>query len=105
MAKIDTAPLDNDKDQPINGTRKIDHELYNEKDNIVHKLVRIKREHNLLQLFQDNELCMVIDVNQLSSKYKAFLQTADGMSWLLKTYKKGKLSEATLEKELKAVVG
>ena len=103
--KIHTTSLNNDNDKPLNGDHKIDYELYNEKDNIIHKLVRIKRLEDSINVYEDNVLCMSIDLKLLSKDECNYLKTVVGFNWMLIEYKLGKLTVDSFVAELKKIMG
>lgn len=86
---------------------KFEHDLHKEEDNIIEKVIRIKRfsapnKGERWKIFEDNKIVMVIEGDKLSKNEKEFLYSIDGFQWLLLEYKKGIKSFNALKKSIKA---
>jgi len=84
---------------------KFEFSLFKEEDNIVHKVLRVKRISNSKEekwkIFEDNKVLWVLDGEKLSLKEKNFLRTVDGMNLLLSQYKKNETTISAIKKEIK----
>jgi uncharacterized protein YbcV (DUF1398 family) len=73
---------------------KLDKELFNEENNIKHKIIRVKRETfpnkgEKWKVLENDECVIIIDGNKLTDVEKTYLRTANGLSLILSEYKKG----------------
>jgi hypothetical protein len=85
---------------------KYDDDLYDEEDNIVHKLYRVKRfslpnKGAKWKIFENDKVIFVLDGLKLTSKERDFLQTVDGVNFLLAQAKVGIKNFSSLKKNIK----
>jgi hypothetical protein len=80
-------------------------DLFHEEDNIVHRLIRVKRfatsKDEKWKIFDDNKVIMIIEGQKLTAKEKEFLRTVNGSKWLLSKAKEGIKSLNLLKNEIK----
>lgn len=81
-------------------------DLYKEEDAIVAPVVRIKHirsssKSEKWKIFENAKVMFIIDGSKLTKKEKLFLQTSNGISWLLLLYKNDIKSFGFFKIELK----
>ncbi len=86
---------------------KFDYDLHKEEDNVVEKIIRVKRfsvpnKGERWKIFEDNKIVMIIEGSKLSKNEKEFLYSIEGIQWLLSEYKQGIKSFNSLKKNMKA---
>jgi hypothetical protein len=85
---------------------KFDYDLYKEEDDVAEKVIRVKRitlpnKGERWKVFCDNKIVFVIEGNKLSKKEKQFLQTIQGVNFILAFAKAGFTSISKLRAEIK----
>lgn len=85
---------------------KFEHDLYKEEDDIVNKIIRIKRitlpnKGENWKVFQDGKAIELIEGSKLSMKEREFFRTIQGINFILKYFKSGWKSFSHFKKELK----
>jgi len=86
---------------------KFERDLYYEEDNIIEKIIRIRRypsstnKEEKWKLFEDNKVMLTIESEELTKKEKKFLRSVEGVVFLIKKYKLGLNSSDLLIKEIK----
>lgn len=95
------------KDQNIKyNLSKFEYDLYHEEDNVVEKIIRIKRismpnKNEKWRIFEDNKIVFTIEGIKLTGKEKEFLRTIDGVNFLIAQCKQGIKSFNYLRNEIK----
>jgi len=94
-----------DRNQHYN-LSKFEYDLYHEEDDIAEKVIRVKRvslpnKGERWKVFSDNKIIFTIEGNKLSKKEKEFLQTIDGVNFILTHAKSGFTSFNKFRVELK----
>ena len=85
---------------------KFDYDLYDETDNKVEKIIRVKAVYSIKKgdkwkIFDNDKVVCVIDGTHLNKRERAFLKTVDGMNWMIAQAKAGIKSFNSLKIELK----
>ena len=101
-----------DKDQSFNlngGSLRVDHELFHDEEHIKFPIVRIKymsmpNDGCKWKIMSDDNVMCVIEGSKINKADRKFLQTVEGVNWLLGKAKAGISSWQWLKKELKKVV-
>lgn len=86
---------------------KIDHDLYKEEDDITLPVIRVKHvslpnKGDRWKVLEDNKVVFVLEGAKLTKKERTFLNTIEGVNFLLKQAKAGIKSFNALKKELKS---
>lgn len=93
------------KEQSKFTLNKFEFDLFNEEDNVVHRLIRVKRSANSKEekwkIFDDNKVILTIEGSKLTNKEKEFLRTVNGVTWLIAKAKEGFKSLNALKNEMK----
>lgn len=94
------------KDQVKHNLSKFEYDLYHEEDDVVEKVIRIKRvampnKGEKWKLFEDNKVVFVVEGAKLNNKEKEFLRTIDGVNFLIAQCKMGIKSFNALKNEIK----
>lgn len=93
------------KEQSKLNLSKFELNLYNEEDDIVEKVIRVKRiassNSEKWKIFDDNKVVLIVDGSKLTNKEKEFLRTVDGVNFLIAQFKQGIISFNSLKNELK----
>lgn len=94
------------KDQNIKyNLSKFEYDLYHDEDNIIEKIIRIKRlsspGNEKWKIFENNKTMITIEGVKLSIKEREFLRSVDGVKFLINQYKNGIKSFASLKAEIK----
>lgn len=85
---------------------KYEYDLYKEEDDIALKIIRVKR-FNMpnkgvkWKIFEDTKVIFILDGTKLNNKERDYLQTVDGVNFLIKQFKDGIKSLNGLRKEIK----
>lgn len=87
---------------------KFEYDLYHEEDDVVEKVVRVKRfnmpnKGEKWKIFIDNKVLFVIEGTKLSKKEREFLGTVDGFNFMLSQAKMGIKSLNSFKNELKKI--
>jgi hypothetical protein len=84
---------------------KFEYDLYHEEDDIVQKIIRVKRtgsnSSEKWKIFQDTKLLFLLDGSKLGNKEKDFLRTVDGVNFLISQAKEGIKSFNALKTQIK----
>lgn len=85
---------------------KFDFDLYHEEDDIINKIIRVKRislpnKGERWKIMENNKVMLLIEGTKLTNKEKEFLRSVDGINFLMNLYKEGLSSFNALKKELK----
>lgn len=85
---------------------KFEHDLYKEEEDIVEKVIRVKRfnlpnKGERWKIFEDTKVVFVIEDAKLTNKEKEFLRSAVGFTFLIAQYKVGIKSFNALKNEIK----
>lgn len=85
---------------------KFEHDLYHDEDDIVAKVIRIKRvgasnKNEKWKIFEDTKIVFVLEGSKLSKKECEFLRTIEGINFLIAQAKIGIKSFNRLRTELK----
>jgi len=88
---------------------KFEHDLYCEEDNIIEKVIRVKRigmpnKGEKWRVFENNKAIFTIEGVKISKKEKEFLRTIDGVSFIIAQAKIGIKSFNNLRTELKKIL-
>jgi hypothetical protein len=88
---------------------KFDHDLYNDDDNIVEKLIRVKRfslpnKGDKWKIFENDKVVLVIEGTALTGKERDFLKTVSGITFLIAQHKKGIKSIPCLKADIKKCI-
>jgi len=88
---------------------KFEYDLYHEEDNVVEKVIRVKRfsmpnKGDKWKIYEDNKVIFIIEGSKLTSKQKEFLYTIDGVNFLLQQFKVGIKSFNALKIEIKKIL-
>jgi len=92
---VDPAVENEFKDQNLKyNLSKFEYDLFHEEDDIAEKIIRVKRyslpnNGERWKIFEDSKVMFVLEGTKLTKKEKAFLRTADGISFLIFQYKNG----------------
>jgi hypothetical protein len=83
----------------------IDDKLFDEEDNVVHKLINIKRVSlpqggEDWEVLEDGKVVLVVKGIRLTKKQKSVLRTADGLNMLIAEYKAGNKAITYIKKKL-----
>lgn len=96
---------DDNKEHAKFTLNKYEFDLFHEEDNVVHRLIRVKRFANSKdekwKIFDDNKVLLIIEGQKLTLKEREFLRTVDGSKWLLSKAKEGIKSLNYLKSEIK----
>lgn len=81
-------------------------DLYHDEDNIVHKLIRVKRvgmpnKGEKWKIVDENKVIFTLDGHKLTKKERAFLYTIDGVNFLIEQFKTGAKSFNAIKTALK----
>lgn len=102
-----TSPVGEEfKDQVKHNMSKFEYDLYHEEDDVVEKVIRVKRvsmpnKGEKWKLFEDNKVVFVVEGTKLNNKEKEFLRTIDGVNFLIAQCKIGIKSFNSLKNEIK----
>lgn len=94
-------------DQPrVQSLSKFDHDLFNEDDNIVEKVIRVKRtgafnRNEKWKISENDKVVFVVEGDKVSKKEREFLRGIDGINFLIAQAKIGIKSLNKLRGELK----
>jgi hypothetical protein len=108
--KNNNIPADGDAGADGGGVfNRYDYELYDEEQNLVEKVFRVKKsasssKSEKWRIHCNNEVILTIEGTKLSKKEKIFLRTANGFNFLIAQTKVGIKSFNKLKIELKKVV-
>ncbi len=84
---------------------KFEYDLYHDEDNVVEKVIRVKRVATAgsekWKIFENTKVMVTVEGSKLSTKEKEFLRSANGVNFLLAQYKNGIKSFAALKAEMK----
>jgi len=85
---------------------KFEYDLYHEEDNIPEKVIRVKRfsmpnKGERWKIFEDNKVIFIIEGSKLTSKQREFLQTIEGVNFLIEQFKSGIKSFNALKNKIK----
>jgi hypothetical protein len=85
---------------------KFEYDLYHDEDNIVEKVIRVKRfslpnNGEKWKIFEDNKAVYIVEGTKLTKKEKEFLRSVDGVTFLVQQYKLGINSFNHLKTELR----
>jgi SMC interacting uncharacterized protein involved in chromosome segregation len=85
---------------------KFDYDLFNEEEDVVEKVVRVKRvslpnKGERWKILQDNKAVFIIDGSKISKKEREYLRSIDGFNFLITQAKAGIKSLNKLRIELK----
>jgi hypothetical protein len=84
---------------------KFEHDLYHDEDNVILKIIRVKRffssSKEEWKVFEDANILLVIEGNKCTRKEKLFLRTVEGVNWIISQYKSGINSFNSIKKALK----
>lgn len=84
---------------------KFEYDLYHEEDNVVEKIIRVKRfatnKTEKWKVFEDNKVILTIDGAKLTNKEKEFFRGVDGVNFLILQCKQGIKSFNSLKNELR----
>lgn len=101
---------DDFKEQTIKYTlSKKDDDLYHEEDNILFKVIRVKRigmpnREEKWKIFDENKVIFVVEGHKLAKKERAFLRGIDGVNFLIGEFKRGVKSFNALKIAIKKVM-
>lgn len=104
----DTSTTDSgeSKDYVKNVLSKFDYDLFDEEQDVVEKVVRVKRvqlpnKGEKWRITENNKVMFTLEGAKISKKEKEYLRTADGFNFLISQYKEGIKSFNQLRLELK----
>jgi hypothetical protein len=84
---------------------KFEDDLYHEHKNTIEKILRIKKvsseKETLWNFMKDKEIVFTLKSSSLNKEYINYINTIEGISFLLKKYKEGIDSSRKIIKELK----
>lgn len=84
---------------------KFEYDLYHEEDDISQPIIRVKRFNSSTgerwKIFENSKEMFIIDGFKLTKKQKAYLQTVDGVNFMIKLFKQGIRSFNHFKIELK----
>lgn len=85
---------------------KFEYDLYHDEDNVIMPVVRVKHINlpnkcEKWKIIENDKTVFVIEGIKLLKKERRFLQTLDGVNFLIAQYKKGIKSFHSLRKEMK----
>lgn len=85
---------------------KFEYDLYHEEDDIVEKVIRVKRfelpnNGERWKIFEDNKILITIEGSKLTKKEKLFLRSINGINFLISLSKNGIKSFNYLKMELR----
>lgn len=84
---------------------KYEYDLFHDEDHKVYKIVRLKRistaSKEEWRFFEDDSVTLTLDGKLFSENEKNFMRTVDGVNFLLKEYKSGKILEVDLKTSIK----
>lgn len=95
------------KDQNLKySLSKFEYDLYHEDENIVEKIIRVKRvstssKNEKWKIYENNKIIFTVEGDKLNSKEKDFLKTVEGFNFLIMQAKVGIKSLASLKNEIK----
>jgi hypothetical protein len=94
------------KDQNVKyNLSKFEYDLYHDEDNIVEKVIRVKRfssdNTEKWKIFENTKVIITLEGSKLSTKEKEFLRTVEGVNFLINQCKNGIKSFAALKAEIK----
>ncbi len=89
---------------------KTNNELFNEDSYITHKIVNVKRvnlpnKEEGWEIWEDNKLSLNLKGEYFNTTEKKFLQTIEGMQFLIAEYKAGCTSVLKIKNRLSQVLG
>lgn len=104
-----TSSDDKDSFNPNGGSLRVDHELYHDEDHIKFPIIRVKyvalpNNGCKWKVMSDDDVMCVIDGSKINKADRKFLQSVEGVNWLLGKAKVGISSWQWLKKELKKAV-
>lgn len=85
---------------------KFEYDLYHEDENIVEKIIRVKRispssKNEKWKISENNRIIFTVEGNKLSIRERDFLKTVDGFNFLIAQAKIGIKSLSFLKNEMK----
>lgn len=85
---------------------KAEQDLYHEEDDVVCKIIQVKRfdlpnNGERWKILEDSNPVIVLEGIKLSVTEKNFLKTSEGLNFIISSYKKGAKTLALLRDELK----
>jgi SMC interacting uncharacterized protein involved in chromosome segregation len=88
---------------------KFEYDLYHEEDDVAEKIIRVKRfsfpnKGERWKIFDDTKVIFIVEGAKLTSKQREFLQTVDGMNFLINQFKTGIKSFNALKNEIKKIL-
>jgi hypothetical protein len=97
---------DEGKELPKHNAARFDYELYNQDDDVSMAVIRVKRialpnDGERWKLFEGSKIIQVIEGNKLTKKERIFLQSIDGVNFLLDLAKGGERPFNMIKAELK----
>lgn len=97
------------KEQNFKHLSKIDHDLFKDEDDILEKVIRVKRvampnKGEKWKITSDNKLIFTIESTKISKKEKEYLRTVEGFNFILSQAKVGIKSLNSFRKELKKIL-
>lgn len=87
---------------------KCDNELFNDKDNISHRIINVKRV-NLRkgedwEIKENNKTVLLMKGTRFTTAEKDFLRSVEGMKFIVASYKSGFKSVVKIKEELKKIL-
>ena len=81
----------------VNNTLRQHDDLFDDKDYIVHKIIRIRRKNTprkgeYWEILEDNKVMLEVKEYRLTKSQKEFLRTSDGIKLVMQLYKDGNRS-------------
>ena len=91
---VDDSILDTTDQSFKYNLNKYDYDLYHDEDDVVNKIIRIKRfelpnSGEKWKVFEDNKEKFIIDGHKLNKKEKSFLRSIDGINFVINLFKNG----------------
>ena len=104
---VQSGSSDDNKEHTKFNLNKYEFDLFHEEDNVVHKLIRIKRffssktKEEKWKVFEDNKVALVLEGEKFTLKEKEYLRTVNGINLLLNHYKKNDMAISSIKKHIK----
>lgn len=85
---------------------KYEYDLYHDEDNIVNKVIRVKKFGNSnkgekWKIFEDQKVVLTLEGVKFTKKEKTYLYSVDGINFLINQYKNGFKSINAIKKNMK----
>jgi len=88
---------------------KLDSELFDEENNVVHKLINVRRVElpqsgEDWEILEDNKVMFTVKGVKLTKKQKLFLRSVEGISSLMQLYKEGQINMNKIKNKINSLL-